>query len=78
MSAQLSHSSCLDVEVTDFLLLLRLVHIKLWEAGVLGEDTEGEDIHWKSLNMHRLGMKMTMRAQIMTHSGKYVRELLLH
>lgn len=66
------------MEVTDFLLLLILAHIKLWEAGVLVEDIEGEDIHWKSLNMHRLGMEMTMRAQIVTHSGKYVRELLLH
>lgn len=44
LSPQLSHSSCLDAETADFLFLLRLAHVKLWEAGVLTEDTEGEDI----------------------------------
>lgn len=50
----------------------------LWEAGVLMEDTEGEGISIRALNMHRLGTEMTMRAEVVTHCGKYVRKLLLH
>lgn len=41
-------------------------------------DTEGEGIQYKNLNMHRLGMEMIMRADTMTHSGNYVRKLLLY
>lgn len=53
-------------------------NVKLWEAGVLMEDTEREGISIRALNTHRLGMEMTMRAEIVTNSGKYVRKLLLH
>jgi len=52
--------------------------VTLWEAGVLTEDTEGEGISIRALNMHRLGMEMTVRAEVVTHYGKYVRKLMLH
>lgn len=66
-----------DAKATNF-LLLRLAKVNLWEAGVLMEDTEERAFIIRALNMHRLGMEITMRAEIVTHSGKYVRELLLH
>lgn len=59
-------------------LLLRLAEVNLWEAGVLMEDTEERAFIIRALNVHRLGMEITLRAEIVTHSGKYVRELLLH
>lgn len=68
--AQPSQSSCFVAEASDF-FLLRCANVKLWGAGVLMEDIEGE-------GMNRLGMEMTMRAEVVTHSGKYIRKLLLH
>lgn len=58
-------------------MLLRLCSVKVWEAGLVIEDTEGSAFSLRALNMHRLGMEMTMRAEIVTPSGKYVRELFL-
>lgn len=66
-----------DAKATNF-LLLRLAKVNLWGAGVLLEDTEERVFIIRALNMHRPGMEITMRAEVVTHSGKYVRELLLH